>query len=55
MTPNPDLIAETVLRQFEKLPKNRKPQIRDNGFHEWVPLSGIVAEQDGALRCLALA
>jgi len=55
MTANPDTIAEVVLRQFDKLPQKRKPQIRDNGLHEWVPLSGIVAEQDGVLRCLSLA
>jgi hypothetical protein len=55
MTSKADLIAEVVLRQFDKLPNNRKPVIRDNGAHEWVPLSGIVAEQDGVLKCLSLA
>jgi len=51
-----DIIAEVVLRQYDKLPNKRKPHVRDNGWQEWVPLSGIVAEYgDGHLRCLALA
>ncbi|KAF4344618.1 tRNA-specific adenosine deaminase 1 [Fusarium beomiforme] len=50
-----DLIAHAVLQQFSKLPPKRKPAVRDNGIHEWVPLSGIVAEKDGVLKCLALA
>ncbi|KAI8682976.1 A to I editase domain-containing protein [Fusarium sp. Ph1] len=55
MTSQPDLIAQAVLQQFGKLPAKRKPTVRDNGLHEWVPLSGIVAERDGILTCLALA
>lgn len=55
MTALPNLIAQVVLEQFAKLPQKRKPIIRDNGLHEWVPLSGIVAERDGSLTCLALA
>ncbi|KAK1982758.1 adenosine-deaminase domain-containing protein [Colletotrichum cereale] len=55
MTADPDQIADLVLRQFQKLPAKRKPQVRDNGLHEWVPLSGIVAEKDGVLTCLSLA
>ncbi|KAF4448192.1 putative tRNA-specific adenosine deaminase 1 [Fusarium austroafricanum] len=55
MTPQADLVAQAVLQQFCKLPKKRKPAVRDNGLHEWVPLSGIVAEKDGILTCLALA
>ncbi|KAJ4321078.1 hypothetical protein N0V84_005547 [Fusarium piperis] len=55
MTSQPDLIAQAVLQQFDKLPVKRKPTVRDNGLHEWVPLSGIVAERDGILTCLALA
>ncbi|KAM6523749.1 hypothetical protein FSOLCH5_004363 [Fusarium solani] len=55
MTSQPDLIAQAVLQQFDKLPAKRKPTVRDNGLHEWVPLSGIVAERDGILTCLALA
>lgn len=39
-----DDIADAVLKQFEKLPKKRKPQVRADGLKEWVPLSGIVAE-----------
>ncbi|KAG6004643.1 hypothetical protein E4U21_000867 [Claviceps maximensis] len=54
-TPRANLIARTVISQFNKLPTKRKPTVRDNGLHEWVPLSGIVAEQDGNLTCLALA
>ncbi|EFQ29571.1 adenosine-deaminase domain-containing protein [Colletotrichum graminicola M1.001] len=55
MTADPDQIADVVLRQFQKLPAKRRPQVRDNGLHEWVPLSGIVAEKDGVLTCLSLA
>ncbi|QYS93399.1 A to I editase domain-containing protein [Trichoderma simmonsii] len=55
MTSRANLIARAVISQFEKLPSKRKPCIRDNGLHEWVPLSGIVAEKDGMLTCLALA
>ncbi|KAK2591900.1 hypothetical protein QQS21_010398 [Conoideocrella luteorostrata] len=54
-TSRANLIARAVISQFNKLPAKRKPTIRDNGLHEWVPLSGIVAEQDGHLTCLALA
>lgn len=52
---DPDLIAGEVLAKFRSLPNRRKPKIRDNGAHEWVPLSGIVAEHDGRLECLAVA
>ncbi|TEA20210.1 tRNA-specific adenosine deaminase 1 [Colletotrichum sidae] len=52
---DPDLVADLVLHHFSTLPPKRKPQVRDNGLHEWVPLSGIVAEQDGVLACLSLA
>ncbi|KAL2874212.1 hypothetical protein SGCOL_010580 [Colletotrichum sp. CLE4] len=55
MPADPDEIADVVLRQFKKLPTKRRPQVRDNGLHEWVPLSGIVAEKDGVLTCLSLA
>ncbi|KAH7185557.1 adenosine deaminase/editase [Fusarium flagelliforme] len=55
MTSQADLIAQAVLDQFHKLPAKRKPAVRDNGLHEWVPLSGIVAEKNGVLTCLALA
>ncbi|KAF7560736.1 hypothetical protein G7046_g3399 [Stylonectria norvegica] len=55
MTSKANLIARAVLQQFSKLPSKRKPVVRVNGLHEWVPLSGIVAEQDGKLTCLALA
>lgn len=55
MTSRANLIARAVISQFEKLPSKRKPCVRDNGLHEWVPLSGIVAERDGNLTCLALA
>ncbi|KAB5528866.1 adenosine-deaminase domain-containing protein [Coniochaeta sp. 2T2.1] len=52
---SPDEIASLVLQQFDKLPQKRKPAVRDNGIHEWVPMSGIVAEVDGLLKCLSLA
>jgi len=39
-----DEIASLVLEQFDRLPPKRKPAVRDNGIHEWVPLSAIVAE-----------
>ncbi|CRK22865.1 hypothetical protein BN1723_012803 [Verticillium longisporum] len=52
---DPDLIADAVFEKFRQLPARRKPQVRDNGVHEWVPLSGIVAAQNGTLTCLAVA
>jgi tRNA-specific adenosine deaminase 1 len=55
MTPRADSIAHAVLSKFEALPQKRKPLVRGNGNHEWVPLSGIVAEKDGEMICLALA
>ncbi|ETS84768.1 hypothetical protein PFICI_02793 [Pestalotiopsis fici W106-1] len=56
MTANPDTIAALVLQHFDQLPAKRKPLVRDNGVHEWVPLSGIVAQgKDGKLTCLSLA
>ncbi|KAK5998756.1 tRNA-specific adenosine deaminase 1 [Cladobotryum mycophilum] len=55
MTSRANLIARTVISQFNKLPSKRKPTLRGNGLHEWVPLSGIVAERNGDLICLALA
>ncbi|KAK8016276.1 hypothetical protein PG993_014465 [Apiospora rasikravindrae] len=56
MSVTPDIIASLVLQEYEKLPVKRKPPVRDNGIHEWVPLSGIVAEIRGNdLRCLSLA
>ncbi|KAJ4140204.1 hypothetical protein NW768_001559 [Fusarium equiseti] len=55
MASQADLIAQAVLDQFHQLPAKRKPAVRDNGLHEWVPLSGIVAEKNGVLTCLALA
>jgi len=39
-----DAIALAVLDQYRKLPAKRKPTVRDNGLHEWVPLSGIVVK-----------
>lgn len=50
-----DRVAQCVLDKFSALPSKRKPQIRHNGLHEWVPLSGIVAEKGGEMRCLSLA
>jgi len=55
MTTEADLISEAVLGQFDKLPSKRKPQARDNGVHEWVPLSGIVVQQNGIFKCLSMA
>ncbi|KAI3328468.1 adenosine deaminase/editase [Ustulina deusta] len=56
MTVSSDLIASLVQQEFDKLPTKRKPVVRDNGLREWVPLSGIVAEEkDGKLTCLSLA
>lgn len=51
-----DAVASTVLKEFGRLSAKRKPQVRDNGTREWVPISGIVAKHvDGSLKCLALA
>lgn len=56
MTSRADYVARTVLDQFQKLPAKRKPCVRDNGLHEWVPLSGLVVEtDDGQFTCVALA
>ena len=38
-----DTIAQAVLEKFSFLPETRKPPVRNNDVHEWVPLSGIVA------------
>ena len=46
MSHEADAIALAVLGEFRKLPAKRKPTVRDNGLHEWVPLSGIVAKGD---------
>lgn len=55
MTLKTEQIPRVVFNEFEKLPSKRKPSVRDNGLHEWVPLSAIVSEQDGGFQCLALA
>lgn len=56
MTSEADRIARVVLEEFDRLPAKRKPQVRDNGTREWVPLSGIVARHgDGPFKCLVLA
>ncbi|KAK4200619.1 putative tRNA-specific adenosine deaminase [Triangularia verruculosa] len=55
MTVAADEVAIVVLSEFQKLPAKRKPAIRDNGLHEWVPLSGIVAKGPDFLKCVALA
>ncbi|KAI8265281.1 tRNA-specific adenosine deaminase 1 [Colletotrichum sp. SAR11_239] len=52
---DPTAVADLILRRFGELPVKRRPAVRDNGLHEWVPLSGIVAERDGVLTCLSLA
>jgi len=56
MTVDPQRIAHIVQTQFQKQPAKRKPAVRGNGLHEWVPLSGIVAQDpDGNLYCLSMA
>ncbi|PHH81725.1 hypothetical protein CDD82_73 [Ophiocordyceps australis] len=55
MSPQANSIARAVIAQFHALPPKRKPRIRDNGVHDWVPLSGIVAQVDGHFICLSLA
>ena len=52
MTVTPDDIALLVQKQYDALPPKRKPAVRDNGLHEWVPLSGIVAEGTSYARSL---
>jgi hypothetical protein len=44
MTVTADDIASLVLRKFSEWPAKHKPVVRDNGLHEWVPLSAIVAQ-----------
>lgn len=55
MSPRSDAIAEAVIECFSRLPAKRKPAVRDNGLHEWVPLSGIVAEVEGKFACISMA
>ncbi|KAI5922315.1 adenosine deaminase/editase [Camillea tinctor] len=56
MTVTADLVASLVQQQYDQLPAKRKPVVRDNGLHEWVPLSGIVAQgKDNKLKCISLA
>ncbi|KAL8295697.1 hypothetical protein RB597_009212 [Gaeumannomyces tritici] len=57
MASEADAIAAAVLGEFDKLPNKRKPPIRGNGIHEWVPLSGIVARggRTSSYTCLSLA
>ncbi|PHH63555.1 hypothetical protein CDD81_5742 [Ophiocordyceps australis] len=55
MSPQANSVARAVIAQFHRLPPKRKPCVRDNGVHEWVPLSGIVAQVDGQFICLSLA
>ncbi|KAG9258698.1 adenosine deaminase/editase, partial [Emericellopsis atlantica] len=55
MASKADLIANSVLAEFDKLPPKRKPSHRGNGHQEWVPLSGIVVEHGDHVRCVALA
>jgi hypothetical protein len=51
MTVTPDSIASLVLQHFDRLPTKRKPLVRDNGVHEWVPLSAIVAQGKKIFPC----
>lgn len=55
MSARADSIAGAVIECFGRLPAKRKPVVRDNGLHEWVPLSGIVAEVEGKFTCVAMA
>jgi tRNA-specific adenosine deaminase 1 len=54
MANDPDAIASTVIQNFDRLPPKRKPVVRDNGAHEWVPLSGVVAESRFGIISLVL-
>ncbi|KAK4232250.1 putative tRNA-specific adenosine deaminase [Podospora fimiseda] len=55
MTSQADEIASLVLDEFGKLAPKRRPAVRDNGLHEWVPLSGIVVRGPNLFKCVALA
>ncbi|KAI1106008.1 adenosine deaminase/editase [Jackrogersella minutella] len=56
MATTPDEIAALVQKHYDALPAKRKPVIRGNGLHEWVPLAGIVAQgKNNKLSCLSLA
>ena len=46
-SPTTDEIATAVITAFEKLPKKNKPRTRDDGTTEWIPLAGIVLEDEG--------
>ncbi|KAK6581289.1 hypothetical protein PZA11_005980 [Diplocarpon coronariae] len=45
-----DEVAELVLREFDKWPTKRRPLARSDGMKEWVPLSGIVAQESTTLH-----
>ncbi|KAI1092902.1 adenosine deaminase/editase [Rostrohypoxylon terebratum] len=56
MTITPDNIAALVLKHYDALPAKRKPVVRSNGLREWVPLAGIVAQDENdELSCLSMA
>ncbi|KAK4168635.1 putative tRNA-specific adenosine deaminase [Cladorrhinum sp. PSN259] len=50
-----DEIVSLILEEFGQLPPKRRPAVRDNGLHEWVPLSGIVVKGPHLVKCVALA
>ncbi|RDA85319.1 hypothetical protein CP532_4967 [Ophiocordyceps camponoti-leonardi (nom. inval.)] len=54
-TSHANAIAQAVTSKFNSLPPKRKPSTRDNGAAEWIPLSGIVAEENDLFTCLSLA
>ncbi|OTA87531.1 hypothetical protein M434DRAFT_23907 [Hypoxylon sp. CO27-5] len=55
MTVTADDIAALVQKHYDALPPKRKPVVRGNGLREWVPLAGIVAQENDELWCLSFA
>ncbi|POS85150.1 hypothetical protein EPUL_002036, partial [Erysiphe pulchra] len=50
-----DRIAGEVLREFKTWPKKFHPLIRSEYVKEWVPLSGIVIQDNDNFKCVAAA
>lgn len=53
---HPDLVAQTVLEAYKRIPGKGKPHVRSNGKLEWTVLAGIVVKiEHEEPVCVALA
>jgi tRNA-specific adenosine deaminase 1 len=50
-SPRPSRIASLVHAHFDALPARCKPQTREDGSKEWIPLSGIVVVKGTCNLC----